>query len=133
MCNALFEIRHKPSGICYPCYEYTHIYRREDGNPEQCGMELAKILAKYGDNWNGDNAQQIITDLLHCSKLNEPTLWERGDEFFRYSIDCETRTVKLFVKQWVNVEGESYDTRYLNTEYLERVPQELLAFFDLPA
>ena len=50
MCNALFQIRHKPSesDIC----EYAYIYRREDGNPEQCGMELAKILAKYGDNWN---------------------------------------------------------------------------------
>ena len=128
MCTALFQIRHKPSesDIC----EYAYIYRREDGNPEQCGMELAKILAKYGDNWNGE---QIKSDLLHCSKLNEPTLWERGDEFFRYSIDCETRTVKLFVRQWVNVEDDSYDTSYLKTNYLERVPQELLAFFDLPA
>ncbi|MBR1819850.1 MAG: hypothetical protein IJ780_06965 [Neisseriaceae bacterium] len=130
MCTALFEIRHKPSGICYPCYGYTHIYREADGNPEQCGMELAKILAKYGDNWNGE---QIATDLLHCSKLNKPIWAEHGHEFFRYSIDCETKTVKLFVKQWVGIEDKSYDTSYLKTRYLKRVPKELLAFFGLSA
>lgn len=99
MCRAIIQICSSD--------ENFYIYRSKDGYPECCGLEFLAVTKKYESNCN---AKQIATDMANLPNC-EAVACERGDESYKYVLDCETGVISTFVNLndnlggWVNMCG----------------------------
>ena len=79
------------------------LYRTWKGFPELCGEDILRTL-EFVDNWR---VEEIATWIVQSKDdygihLFEIAHGERGDESFKYIIDCDSKTIQIFEKQYIH-------------------------------
>lgn len=109
------------------------LYRTWKGFPEACGEAiLCELEGEY--NWR---AEKIATWLVQSKDeygflLFEIANGEYGDERFKYIIDCDSKTIQIFEKQYIHRSVFEKPTEFKwvdisNHAYFQRLKEKYLS------
>lgn len=109
------------------------LYRTWKGFPEACGEAILCEL-EFEDNWR---AEKIATWLVQSKDeygflLFEIANSEYGDERFKYIIDCDSKTIQIFEKQYIHRSVFEKPTEFKwvdisNHAYFQRLKEKYLS------
>lgn len=109
------------------------LYRTWKGFPEACGEAILCEL-EFEYNWR---AEKIATGLVQSKDeygflLFEIANGEYGDERFKYIIDCDSKTIQIFEKQYIHRSVFEKPTEFKwvdisNHAYFQRLKEKYLS------